>query len=230
MSENPEAPTLVDPPPGAARQPIRTPGFKLKKLVKDVPGGIRMVNKAGSALSAGTRAVEFIDGGEIQGLPEEEALEMESIIEQFGALNDGQSPTAVELLNMYCESRANRTVAEIYPFADPEGLTHLLVFIDVFLSGEELDDYEQANADLSAIMDEKKAKRAADKAKAEEAKAAEERQKAEDLALGKTAREQNLVGKLRDLEDTVKRIRKAGNKLAQQAGVKDWLKEESDAP
>lgn len=221
-----DAPEFIDPPPGAAGAPIRYPEFKLKKLAASVPGSIRMVNKVGSALSAGTRAVEFTDCAECIGLDETEQMEMEKIVEEFRALNDQREPCAVELLNMYCESRANRTIAEIYPWCDANGVTHILAFIDVFLSGEELEDYEDANQEISQLMSARKAKRKEEKEARENQEKEAARQKADDEQLGKMAREHNIVEKLREAEEKLEKIRKAGNRLAKKAGVKDWLKED----
>lgn len=222
MEETP-TPERIDPAelPGSVGLPYRYPEFKVKKLAKGAPGSIRLVNRVGGALSAGSRAVRFEDGYSPEGLEPDVQDDLEKIIEEWRALNGDISCPAVVQLNLLCESRTNLTVCEVYPYASTRGLG-MLVFFDVFLSGEELADFEEVNAELARLMNERKTQREESLAKAEEAARAAEEQRKADEALGKTAREHNLVAKLREAEDAIAKLRKAANKLAKKAGVKDW--------
>lgn len=213
-----ESKELLDPPVR------RYPEFRLKKLIPSAPGHIRMVNKAGSALSVGTRAVVFRDYGEPAGLVGEDAEDMRKLIDEFQDLNDGRYPHPVDQLNMLCESRANWVVAETYP---SNGGMQILVYFDVFMEGEELEEYEEVSEMLVNEMKKRKAEREEAKLKTEEATKAADAQRKEDEKLGKMAREQGLVEEVRTLREQVAKIRKAGNKLAQKLGMKEWLNEEA---
>lgn len=210
---------------------------RFKKLARGAPGDIRMVNKQG-ILSQGTRAVVFYDGELPEGLsPEEDADFSEEILEAnltesgLGVETDPEQAaaffTAAEQLNIYFAGRANRTLAEVYPSADG---SRILCFIDVFLDGEDLDDFEANVEEVTRAMEVSKRKRAEAKEAAAEAKAAQEQQDKDDLNLGRKVREHNLIEKAREADEQVKRIRRAANKLAQKHGEKGWDGEVADAP
>lgn len=220
MSEQME---MFDPTVGAQGHPLQAPGYKVKKLCTGAPGHIRLVNKTGSVLSVGARAVMFLGWDYPLGLDPEEDAEFRAILDGIKAKDGGRLPSAVEQLNLYCETRANRTIVEVYPFND-----RLLVFMDVFLDGEELDDYMHVNDKLSTMMREVSAERAKFRADAAAAEAKQAEQDAEDLALGRKVREQKLQEKVRTLEATVASIKKAANKLAKKAGVKNWEVDSAD--
>jgi hypothetical protein len=203
---------------------VKSPTYKNKKLAKGAPGNIRFQFANGSA-AVGARLVQFSVDGWSCGLDEAEQVDHEKAVEEFEAVNGGM-PNAVEQLNMYCDARANRVVHNIWVSDEGETITAL---IDVFLSGEELDDYLIAADEVISAANARKEKREEEKAAIVHQEQEASRQKEEDAETGKMVREQNLIGKLRDLEDTVERIRKAGNRLAKKAGVKDWLKEDGDA-
>jgi ribosomal protein L12E/L44/L45/RPP1/RPP2 len=203
---------------------VKSPTYKNKKLAKGAPGNIRFQFPSGAA-AVGARLVQFAEDGWSAGLDESEQADHNKAIEEFEALN-GAMPNAVEQLNMYCDGRANRVVHAIWVSDDGELITAL---IDVFLSGEDLDDYLIAADEVIAAANARKEKREEEKAAIAHQEQEAARQKDEDAETGKMVREQNLIGKLRDLEETVARIRKAGNRLAAKAGIKDWLKEDSDA-
>ena len=200
---------------------------RFKKLAKGAPGDIRLVNKQG-ILSQGTRAVVFRDGEFPQGLDEQEEADFERELGDACA-EEGIDPadadiaagyyTAVEQLNLYFAHRANRTLAEVYPSADG---TSLLCFIDVFLDGEELDDFEEHSEELTRMLADKKRIRAEEKAKRDEEKAAKEQQDKADMELGRKVREHNLIEKAREADEKLRSIRKAANRLAQKHGEKGW--------
>ncbi len=203
---------------------VKSPTYKNKKLAKGAPGNIRFQFPSGAS-AVGARLVQFSGDGWSCGLDEAEQVDHEKAVEEFEAVNGGM-PNAVEQLNMYCDARANRVVHNIWVSDEGETITAL---IDVFLSGEELDDYLIAADEVIAAANARKEKREEEKAAIVHQEQEAARQKEEDAETGKMVREQNLIGKLRDLEETVARIRKAGNRLAAKAGIKDWLKEDGDA-
>lgn len=222
--------TAVDPGDLSMREEeARKDGRKrFKKLAKGAPGEIRMTNKQG-LLSQGTRAVMFRDGLFPEGLDEEEADDFDrEVVDAANELEDVEATTAeealllftaVEQLNLYFSHRANRTLAEIYPTANG---TALLCFIDVFLSGEDLDDFQEHSEELVRLLGEKRRQRAEAKEKADADKAAQEQQDKADLELGRKVREHNVVEKAREAEEKLKAIRKAANRLAQKHGEKGW--------
>ena len=222
--------TAVDPGDLSMREEeARKDGRKrFKKLAKGAPGEIRMTNKQG-LLSQGTRAVMFVDGELSQGLDDEEEADFDQeIVEAANKLEGVDSTdagicvtyfTATEQLNLYFSHRANRTLAEIYPSADGRAL---LCFIDVFLSGEDLDDFQEHSEELVRLLGEKRRQRAEAKEKADAEKAAQEQQDKADLELGRKVREHNVVEKAREAEEKLKAIRKAANRLAQKHGEKGW--------
>lgn len=203
---------------------VKSPTYKNKKLAKGAPGNIRFQFPSGAS-AVGARLVQFGMDGFYSGLDEAEQAEHDKAVEEFDSNND-RPPDGVEQLNMYCDARANRVVHNIWVSDEGETITAL---IDVFLSGEELDDYLIAADEVISAANARKEKREEEKAAIVHQEQEAARQKEEDAETGKMVREQNLIGKLRDLEDTVERIRKAGNRLAKKAGVKDWLKEDGDA-
>ena len=231
--------TAVDPGDLSMREEeARKDGRKrFKKLAKGAPGEIRMTNKQG-LLSQGTRAVMFVDEEFPDGLDDEEAADFEKELIEAAAAegdedNDGTAEWAVaglsatEQLNLYFSHRANRTLAEVYPTANG---TALLCFIDVFLSGEDLDDFQEHSEELVRLLGEKRRQRAELKEKADADKAAQEQQDKADLELGRKVREHNVVEKAREAEEKLKAIRKAANRLAQKHGEKGWDEEVTDAP
>ena len=203
---------------------VRSPAYKTKKLAKGAPGNIRFQLPNGSA-AVGARLVQFAEDGWSCGLDEAEQVDHEKAVEEFEAMNGGM-PNAVEQLNLYCDARANRVVHNIWVNEYGESVTAL---IDVFLDGDELDDYLIAADEVVTAANARKAKREEERLALEEQEREADRQKQEDAETGKMVREQNLIGKLRELEETVDRIKKAGNRLAKKAGIKDWLKGVDDA-
>lgn len=206
---------------------------RFKKLAKGAPGDIRLVNKQG-ILSQGTRAVVFRDGEFPQGLDTQEESDFEREVVDECAEDLATTPqnapvddadmacsflSAVDQLNLYFAHRANRTLAEVYPSADG---TSLLCFIDVFLDGEELDDFEEHSEELTRMLADKKRVRAEEKAKRDEEKAAKEQQDKADMELGRKVREHNLIEKAREADEKLRSIRKAANRLAQKHGEKGW--------
>lgn len=140
---------------------------RFKKLAKGAPGDIRLVNKQG-ILSQGTRAVQFENTEWPVGLDEQEEADFEKELIEVAAEeddpdNDGTAEwavaglSAVEQLNLYFAHRANRTLAEIYPSADG---TSILCFIDVFLDGEALDDFQEHSEELTRMLADKQRVRA----------------------------------------------------------------------
>lgn len=212
---------------------------RFKKLAKGAPGDIRLVNKQG-ILSQGTRAVQFENYEWPVGLDEQEEADFEKeavdaaneyVDEEEGDTrldpDDGAEAarmfTAVEQLNLYFSHRANRTLAEIYPSADG---TSILCFIDVFLDGEDLDDFQEHSEELTRLLADKKRIRAEEKAKRDEEKAAKEQQDKADMELGRKVREHNLIEKAREADEKLRAIRKAANRLAQKHGEKGWEDDE----
>ncbi len=202
---------------------------RFKKLAKGAPGDIRLVNKQG-ILSQGTRAVQFENWEWPVGLDEQEEADfekelIEAAAEEGDPDNDGTAEwaaaglSAVEQLNLYFAHRANRTLAEIYPSADG---TSILCFIDVFLDGEALDDFEEHSDELVRMLAEKRRVREEAKAKRDAEKAAAEAQDKADLELGRKVREHNVIEKAREADEKLKAIRKAANRLAQKHGEKGW--------
>ena len=202
---------------------------RFKKLAKGAPGDIRLVNKQG-ILSQGTRAVQFENCEWPVGLDEQEEADfekelIEAAAEEGDPDNDGTAEwavaglSAVEQLNLYFAHRANRTLAEIYPSADG---TSILCFIDVFLDGEALDDFEEHSDELVRMLAEKRRVREEAKAKRDAEKAAAEAQDKADLELGRKVREHNVIEKAREADEKLKAIRKAANRLAQKHGEKGW--------
>lgn len=202
---------------------------RFKKLAKGAPGDIRLVNKQG-ILSQGTRAVQFENTEWPVGLDEQEEADFEKELIEAAADegdpdNDGTAEwavaglSAVEQLNLYFAHRANRTLAEIYPSADG---TSILCFIDVFLDGEALDDFEEHSDELVRMLAEKRRVREEAKAKRDAEKAAAEAQDKADLELGRKVREHNVIEKAREADEKLKAIRKAANRLAQKHGEKGW--------
>ena len=202
---------------------------RFKKLAKGAPGDIRLVNKQG-ILSQGTRAVQFENWEWPVGLDEQEEADfekelIEAAAEEGDPDNDGTAEwavaglSAVEQLNLYFAHRANRTLAEIYPSADG---TSILCFIDVFLDGEALDDFQEHSEELTRMLADKQRVRAEAKAAAEAEKRAAEAQDKADLELGRKVREHNVIEKAREADEKLKAIRKAANRLAQKHGEKGW--------
>lgn len=202
---------------------------RFKKLAKGAPGDIRLVNKQG-ILSQGTRAVQFENTEWPVGLDEQEEADfekelIEAAAEEDDPDNDGTAEwavaglSAVEQLNLYFAHRANRTLAEIYPSADG---TSILCFIDVFLDGEALDDFQEHSEELTRMLADKQRVRAEAKAAAEAEKRAAEAQDKADLELGRKVREHNVIEKAREADEKLKAIRKAANRLAQKHGEKGW--------
>lgn len=202
---------------------------RFKKLAKGAPGDIRLVNKQG-ILSQGTRAVQFENTEWPVGLDEQEEADFEKELIEAAADegdpdNDGTAEwavaglSAVEQLNLYFAHRANRTLAEIYPSADG---TSILCFIDVFLDGEALDDFQEHSEELTRMLADKQRVRAEAKAAAEAEKRAAEAQDKADLELGRKVREHNVIEKAREADEKLKAIRKAANRLAQKHGEKGW--------
>lgn len=202
---------------------------RFKKLAKGAPGDIRLVNKQG-ILSQGTRAVQFENTEWPVGLDEQEEADFEKELIEVAAEeddpdNDGTAEwavaglSAVEQLNLYFAHRANRTLAEIYPSADG---TSILCFIDVFLDGEALDDFQEHSEELTRMLADKQRVRAEAKAAAEAEKRAAEAQDKADLELGRKVREHNVIEKAREADEKLKAIRKAANRLAQKHGEKGW--------
>lgn len=223
--------TAVDPGDLSMREEeARKDGRKrFKKLTKGAPGEIRMTNKQG-LLSQGTRAVMFVDEELPDGLDDEEAADFEQeLIESAAAENDEDNDgtaewavaglSATEQLNLYFSHRANRTLAEIYPSADGRSL---LCFIDVFLSGEDLDDFQEHSEELVRLLGEKRRQRAEAKEKEAQEKLTQEQRDKADLELGRKVREHNVIEKAREAEEKLKAIRKAANRLAQKHGEKGW--------
>ena len=207
---------IVDP----AEVTGRRERVRVKKLAKGAPGHIRMTDRKGAS-SVGTRAV-FFGHSRVTGLEDEEALEFSEELIEAG-LDNRASP--VTKLNVYFENRANRTLAEVYPTTTGE----LLCFIDVFLYGEELDDFLEVNEELQTLMDKRKQERAEKKQKLEAEAQEKDRLADEDRKLGARVREHNVLDKNRKLEATIAAMRAAGNRLAKKAGVKQWFKEDDDA-
>lgn len=212
---------VVDPADAsAATEEARASGRRrYKKLAKGAPGDIRMVNKQG-ILSQGTRAVIFVDDEFPVGLDDEEAREFVREAEDEGLVEDGALlATAAEQLNLYFSHRANRTLAEVYVSG---GGATLLCFIDVFLDGEDLEDFQDISEEVTRAMGERRRQREEAKEKEAAERAAKEAQDKADLELGRKVREHNIIEKARDAEQRLEQIRKAANKLAKKHGEKGW--------
>jgi hypothetical protein len=180
----------------------------VKKLARGAPGDIRVVGPRGSYL--GCRAVTFIEGRWPVGLPPEDLKLVKDV-------KSWQSLALAEQLNTYFSLLANRTLVD-WQFSNNE--YEVTCIIDVFLDGEELDDYLESADVAQREMERRRQERESAKLESEAAKIKADAEREELVALGKKAKEHNLLEKLRDLEDEIAKLRKQRNKAAKAAGMR----------
>jgi hypothetical protein len=161
---------------------------KDRKLVVNWPGLISVAGDRG--YFPGCRLVAFHDREQPEGLDGEN---INDLYKHCGA--DGWPPAA-DQLNTFAQHYGNLAIVDWRIVG-----SSIYCLITTQLDGDQLEDFQFAGRVLEQAMRERRAEREEQTKAAGEAAAAKEREDAEALALGRKAKEHNLMGKLRDLEE-----------------------------
>lgn len=201
---------------------------KARRLFRKAPGFITATISE-RANAQGCVMAQFVDFEPPSGIDDGDKLADELGIEYGGR---DAWPSAVEQLNAYFENRANLVLTKSWVGSvgtGDETVTSITVLISTLFEEEDLRELEEIQRAVDSHMTQYREQKAAQEAKEREASEAEARQLEADAALGKKAREHNLLGKLELLEGKLKRAVKQRNKLAQASGISFDDEEDSDA-
>jgi hypothetical protein len=174
-----------------------------RKLFDKAPGFIAAIMRNG-ATAQGARLVRFTQFAVPVGLePEDE--------KDYRVNGDYKDASAEEVMNDYFARRGNLILLEMWPINDGTG--DIVALIGTTFDEQDLEEWEEIQRVVEREMTKYRSAKENDKAKAELAsKAAAEQLKA-DAEVGRKVREHNLLGKLRDLEDEMVKLRAENNKL-----------------
>ena len=110
-----------------------------------------------------------------------------------------------DIINDYFSRRGNLIVLEMWPSPDNSGDVWALV--GTTFDESDMEEWEEIQRVIDREMKKYRDNKANEKAKAELAAKEADKQLKADAEVGKKVREHNLLGKLRDLEDEVQRLK-----------------------
>lgn len=176
------------------RSPVFIHKEDIERVLMDkLPGHIADISTGGQW--PGCRIIEFKHGGVVKGLRQDMA---EYLNEKC---KDALYANPVEMMNKFFELFANYLVV----WKQLDGHGNIVVQYTSMLDEEDTMDLQEVAAEQRKQMNKKRAERRAKREAEEEAKRAET---AALITLGKAARDHNLMGKLKELEEKVTELKK----------------------
>lgn len=203
--------------PAEIARPPPVSQVKARRLFRKAPGFITATISE-RANAQGCVMAQFVDGEAPSGVDDPDKLADDLGIDY----HSDSWPSAVEQFNTYFENRANLVLTKAWVSnvgAEGESVTSITALISTLFEEEDLQELEEIQRAVDAHMTKYREERAAREAKDHEAKVEAAKQLEADAALGKKAREHNLLGKLEMLEAKLKKALKQRNKAAHEAGI-----------
>jgi hypothetical protein len=168
-----------------------------RKLFDKAPGHIAAVMRNG-ATAQGARLVRFSSRCVPVGLESEDEADYRKNGMWAGMYTE-------DIINDYFSRRGNLIVLEMWPSPDNSGDVWALV--GTTFDESDMEEWEEIQRVIDREMKKYRDNKANEKAKAELAAKEADKQLKADAEVGKKVREHNLLGKLRDLEDEVQRLK-----------------------
>lgn len=174
-----------------------------RKLFDKAPGHIAAIMRNG-ATAQGARLIRFGQFAVPSGLEIEDEKD-------YRIHGDYKDASAEEVMNDYFSRRGNLILLEMWPINDSTG--DIVALVGTTFDEQDLEEWEEIQRVVEREMKKYRDNKENEKAKAELAsKAAAEQQRA-DAEVGRKVREHNLLGKLRELEDEMVKLRAENNRL-----------------
>lgn len=171
---------------------------KKRDVIINRPGNINIAGDRGHY--PGCRVAVFSDDG-VYGL---EDADRERLYKQIAEASEPSEPwTAAKTLNLYFKHRANLLTVALFG----TGGGDITVVFTNQLEDEELEEFQEFTQEWGAKQREREAKRAEEAQKKKDEEKARNEEMNALITLGKKARDHNLVEKLRELDEEVKRLR-----------------------
>lgn len=202
MSEEPTQPNhipaeIVLTEPGIQHASFNnySPGHT-RKMTVEFPGHVTITGPRG--YYPGCRAVSFYDGVEPEGLSEQDVAEL------LTACGGVEWPSAVEQVNTFFATHANLAFVDMSLQSDGHAISGMLTRQ---LDGKELQQFQEAATIMEATIADIRERDAKKEAEEESAQAKAEAERAELLALGKKAKDHNLLNRLKEQDEEIAKLK-----------------------